>query len=648
MKRTSWCAITAVTVIGMVVGCEPVETSLPESVDDETLATSAEAQDIVWRIQRDFWSFAPEEEPGSSAPLLRPSAVHSLVRRGSGWSPSPETLRTEDEEARIVDVWMGETAIQGFEVRDEASGIGMHVRLEGTTDTAAQLVDGFLVYPASFGDADVVFRPAGNGVEDFILLADAPSQPELRYHVTLNEDVAGLRLVGRTLELLEESGMPRLRMAPPFLQDAEGTARPIDVVLEGCAADTDPRAPWNRPVTRAGSHECTVVLSWDDRGLSYPALVDPTWTDTGTMGTPRQFHGAQDVTASASCSAGDQCILVAGGVAASGTTDTAEIWTSDGNNAGAWTPTDSMDDSRYGFGIATVTDGTDTWVLAAGGNGNCSGTYCNVAERWDFSDGTWYPTANNMSSRRFYFPLVVLTDGSGYAFASGGLTAAATVTSSAEEYNPATNSWSSVTPTLATARYGHEAVALSATNSSKVVIQGGRDGSANFLSSAELYNPAGSGSFSSAGPLMGIGAAAGRRLGHTLILYPNDTVLAIGGQDGNTTCLFRPELYTPSTDAWTGVSATGGPSSVCYHAASLLESGDVLVTGGKSIPTSSATLNVYLRTGTTWSSTTAMKYERMRHTSTRYVLSGGNNDRVLQAGGINGSGYPSIGEYFTP
>src|SRR5690606_7844927 len=85
---------------------------------------------------------------------------------------------------------------------------------------------------------------------------------------------------------LDASGVPRLRMRAPFAVDADARHWPLELSLENCHADTNPAAPWGRPVTPPGAEVCRVELSFDSQAR-FPVWVDPGWTTTGALAIPR-------------------------------------------------------------------------------------------------------------------------------------------------------------------------------------------------------------------------------------------------------------------------------------------------------------------------------------------------------------------------
>ena len=102
----------------------------------------------------------------------------------------------------------------------------------------------------------------------------------------------------------------------------------------------------------------------------------------------------------------------------------------------------------------------------------------------------------------------------------------------------------------------------------KMLAAGGYNG-VNYLSSAELYDPA-SGTWSATDSLNTA------RAYHTATLLPNGKVLVAGGYDG-VNYHSSAELYDPASGTW---SATGSLNTARYnHTATLLPNGKVLVAG---------------------------------------------------------------------
>ena len=169
----------------------------------------------------------------------------------------------------------------------------MDVTLMDTFDVAAQLVDGYAVYPkAHRSGATLLERALAEGTEDYLSFETRPAKPEVSYRLALGDGVSGLRLVADTLEMIDDYGAPRLRVAPPFIVGADGVRTEATLALEGCVADQDTSVPWGRPVTAPGASVCTVRVRWPDESVVYPAVLDPRWTTTHAMTTPRQGHTA--------------------------------------------------------------------------------------------------------------------------------------------------------------------------------------------------------------------------------------------------------------------------------------------------------------------------------------------------------------------
>ena len=138
---------------------------------------------------------------------------------------------------------------------------------------AAEILDGFVVYPGAFRGARSLHRPTIEGTEDYVRLESA-GVPELKYDVTLGDDVAGLRLVANVLEFVDKDNDRRLRVASPYIVGADGKRTEATLSVSGCITDTNPAAPWERRPTNPGARACVVRVAWN-HAVAYPAVLDP-------------------------------------------------------------------------------------------------------------------------------------------------------------------------------------------------------------------------------------------------------------------------------------------------------------------------------------------------------------------------------------
>jgi N-acetylneuraminic acid mutarotase len=141
--------------------------------------------------------------------------------------------------------------------------------------------------------------------------------------------------------------------------------------------------------------------------------------------------------------------------------------------------------------------------------------------------------------------------------------------STAEIYDPASNSWSQTGNPLAAGSMGQTTTLL---QNGKVL----HVTAAVAPASAEIYDPVGK-TWSAAAPL-----AAPRYL-HTATLLPNGSVLIVGGFllagiSNAADITASTEIYDPVSNTWTAASALSNAREA--HAATLLQNGVVLVEGG--------------------------------------------------------------------
>jgi Galactose oxidase, central domain len=126
---------------------------------------------------------------------------------------------------------------------------------------------------------------------------------------------------------------------------------------------------------------------------------------------------------------------------------------------------------------------------------------------------------------------------------------------------------------LNTPRFSHTATLLP---DGKVLVAGGFIGDGG-LDSAEVYDPA-----------TGKWKATGRlnlpRTFHTATLLKDDKVLIVGGSDGyfnEEHCFNGAELYDLKDERWSVTGSLNKPH--CFHTATLLKNGKVLVVGGHEV-----------------------------------------------------------------
>jgi len=144
-----------------------------------------------------------------------------------------------------------------------------------------------------------------------------------------------------------------------------------------------------------------------------------------------------------------------------------------------WTTGPSLNNARTGHAMVKLSDGR---VLVAGGTDN-SGSPLYSAEIWDSTSNSW-TTASPMSYRRYGHSMTLLADGRVLVAGGTGSLPGGTIgaLSSAEIYDPSTDTWDS-TDSMASARRYHSATLL---NNGSVLISNGLGSSGN-LATSEYY-----------------------------------------------------------------------------------------------------------------------------------------------------------------
>jgi uncharacterized protein YjdB/N-acetylneuraminic acid mutarotase len=277
-----------------------------------------------------------------------------------------------------------------------------------------------------------------------------------------------------------------------------------------------------------------------------------------------------------------------------------------------------MQSARYGQTATLLSNGQ---VLITGGMSSLA--VSNSAELYNPTSQT-FVEAGSMNVARWFHTATLLNDGT--VLITGGSDLANQETlDSAEIYNPATGTFTLLPNTLNTARVGHTATLLS---NGQVLIVGGYDPDFGLIADAELYDPATQTFFD-------LGDTNVPRYGHTATFLQNGEVLITGGETdpGASGANSTAELYDPLSQTFTPVPVPM-TSPREGHAATLLNDGQVLITGGDN--PSAGSLNsaeMYDPLSSTFTSIpSSMAVPRISHTMT--MLNGG---QVLITGGASHS-----------
>ena len=251
-------------------------------------------------------------------------------------------------------------------------------------------------------------------------------------------------------------------------------------------------------------------------------------------------------------------------------------------------------------------------VLVAGGR-NTMGTALTTAEVYDPESDTWAATAA-LPAARFWHASIVLLNGK--VLVAGGFDGFASLASAAL-YDPASGTWT-LTGSMTQGRDSFTATLLV---NDKVLVSGGYTNS-GITGGAELYDPA-------TGTWTGTGSLNTASAYHSATLLASGKVLVAGGQKDSGIGTARTEIYDPANGSW---SLSGALAAPCvYHSATLLPNGTVLLVGGKSsTATSLASAQVFDPVAATWTATAAPSSGRFSHSANLLP-----NGQLLVIGGFN-------------
>ncbi len=572
-RATRSLGVTLAVAVATACAATPPE-PLPEG------AAAVEATDeITARVEalRARFVTARGPTPTALSSFIGRGTVQRFARSGDALVPAgdgAEPLARQGLDVRLPVHANGETRLS-----DRSSGVAVRVRLEGAgTSAPAALGSGIVVYEhATPGGATILVRATRTAVEDYVVFDARPEREAVVYSVQL-EQVAGLRLVASTLELLDAEGTPRLRVAPPEIADASGRVHAATLEVDGCKADVSPVTPWGRAVTPPGSSVCAVRVRWDHASVQYPAVLDPKWSATSAMVQPRRGHSAVLMQ--------DGRVLVTGmRQDLHGAPIVSEVFEP---GSQTWAVTSPLNVPRYLAPGVLLDDGR---VLVVGGVcpwSSCPYPYLPQGELYDPKTGVWQPVPG--SPQRGGTSATKLLDGRVLAVSGTGTTQPAGLPEGgAYVFDPASNGWKTLPdlpdqylqpPGLGGPGMDHTASLL---HDGRVLVVGGwrtngPEGEPDkAVPAVAAFDP--KTDTWAIGPPLHQG-----RLRHVALTLPDGRLLVAGGD----ATMFQPvplatgEIFDPATNTWTTFPAT--PRSA--FAGALRQDGTVLLAGGEAaVPT---------------------------------------------------------------
>jgi MYXO-CTERM domain-containing protein len=511
-----------------------------------------------------------------------------------------------------------ERAGQGFALADPVSAVSIAVHLEGANDVAVERAGESLLFRGALPGVDHRIDPRRGGLEDKLLFVAPPARAAVTYRLALGAAVAGLRLVGGVLEVLDAGGAPRLRVRAPALHDSAGHERALRLVVEGCAVDTSPRLPWRRAPVAPGAASCALEVRWDDAGLRYPVVVDPIWELTGEMAEQRERHAAALLPGNR--------VLVAGGNNDAGDvlTASAEVYDLDTQT---WAATDSLATARRSapsIPLPVSAALPEGGALVIGGRAETAVDVTAGCEIYDLAAGTW-SAAGNLITARSHHVAVMLADGT--VLVAGGENDTIDL-ASAERSSADFSAWSAL-PDMPNEHFGASAAIVDG----QVMVAGGLANETDAHPLSDLFDPVTE--TWSPGPQM-----AASRAFYPMAKLSDGRLLAVGGMTafigfGAVDATAAVDLYDPVAGTWSPTDPL--PLPRFNNTATELKNGLVLLHGGRRGGLDE-TMDVIYDTTLLWDPATgqwtaggAGATFRQLHSATRF-----DGGEVLVAGGDKG------------
>jgi hypothetical protein len=530
-----------------------------------------------------------------------PPAVDGFTRTSAGTYQLPKNTHPRSP----VTVTMGSAPTLTYDAGLTAAVTISHGGLDGQPSDVTEEPDGAIGVRTSDSSRVVFFVPSEDGVEDFTYVPTHPDAETLDLQLSVPAG-AGLRLVDGELAVLDATGTPHIRLAPPRIYFGDGDSALGEVSLPDCAHDTSPAAPWGREITPptadGAATTCTVDIRWSDSGVTYPALVDPSWTSAGNMATARWSHSATLLSSGR--------VLVAGGITGGVALASAELYDP---TSTTWAATGALHVARASQTATTL--GSGATVLVAGGDDNTQAL--SSCEVYSTSTGTW-TTTGSMSGTRDYHNAWSL-DSTHVLVAAGVSWTASTwnVLGTSAIYTSTSGTWAA-TGSLSQPRVFASSISLSSGSTPLIV---GGDNGTTVLGTSETYSTL----TSTWGQTLGALTAPRE---NAVISTTSTGATIFGGTNYSGAPLASTETLAILGLAWT--SNTSMTTARGLAAIASTSTGPLVIGGGSTSAASLATTEQYNGSLSSVTVGPVLTQARWGHTATTL-----GNGHVLVAGGLD-------------
>lgn len=292
----------------------------------------------------------------------------------------------------------------------EGAGVSAVLRPLEASPVPATVENGKVIYRGAYRETDSLHVLGASRSEEFLYLHSKNAPRRFEYELSSIKGARAVKVEGGAVRFEGESGRG-LQIEAPWVVDASGERRE-DVVR------------WELGVAAENGKRGLSLVVVEGAELSYPLVIDPSWSTTGSLATARFLHTAT--------------LLQNGKVLVVGGSDSSGIALASGElydpATGTWTATGSLAVGRWNHTATLLPNGK---ILVAGGE-NGQVVFAS-AELYDPATGTWAATGSLTSTRVFHTATLLLNGKVLVAGGAGGTCCPAPNLASAELYNPATS-----------------------------------------------------------------------------------------------------------------------------------------------------------------------------------------------------------------